>query len=136
MKPSAHLHLIIRAEITNPPGPNDCEYVNEFMKKMVKHVRMQVMLDPITAWCNDEGNEGITSVVILTTSHSALHIWNLPAPSPSVMQFDLYSCAPFDVSEVLEFISEYFKVESAQYKFLDRENNLIDIGTGQYRKVV
>lgn len=136
MKPSAHLHLLIRAEINNPPGPNDCDKVNEIMRGMVEHVRMKVMLDPVSAYCYDEGNEGITSTVILTTSHCAMHIWNMPAPYPSIMQFDLYSCAPFQVMEVIDYLAENFEISNAQFKFLDRETAFTEIDTGTYRKVL
>jgi len=130
LKPSAHLHLLITAEIQNPPGPEDCEKINEFMRGMVKHVRMNIMLEPNTAYCSDLGNEGITSVVILTTSHCSMHIWNLPAPAPSIMQFDLYSCAAFSVDEVLAYIAAHFKLVSVKYKFLDRENGFIELDHG------
>ena len=134
MKPSAHLHLLVNAQIKNPPGPDCCEMVNEFMRSMVKHVRMKVMLDPVSAWCDEPGNEGITSTVILTTSHCVLHIWNFPEPHLSVMQFDLYSCAPFEVSEVMEFINQHFNVVLANYKFLDRESGLTILDKGQYQQ--
>ena len=103
---------------------------------MVEHVRMKVMLDPVSAWCDEPGNEGITSTVILTTSHCAMHIWNMPGPQPSVMQFDLYSCAPFEVSEVFDYINRYFKVQRASYKFLDREQGFTEISQGEYRQVI
>lgn len=136
MKPSAHLHLLINAKISDPPGPNDCETINEFMRGMVEHVRMKVMLQPASAWCDEPGNQGITSTVILTTSHCAMHIWNLPEPEPSVMQFDLYSCAPFDVMEVLDYITRHFKVLNASYKFLDRESGFTEIGQGHYDRAI
>lgn len=132
MKPSAHLHLLINAKIKNPPGPNDCDKVNEFMRGLVSHVRMKVMIEPVSAWCSDLGNEGITSTVILTTSHCAMHIWNFPDPHDSVMQFDLYSCAPFQVNEVMEFISKHFDVVSASYKFLDRETDFKILDRGEF----
>lgn len=134
MKPSAHLHLLINADIKNPPGPNDCEKISKFMCGMVNHVRMRIMIDPVTAWCDDLGNEGITSTVILTTSHCTLHIWNLPEPNSSKMQFDLYSCAPFEVDEVMDFISHHFDVVSAGYKFLDREHGFTVISNGLFSK--
>lgn len=134
MKPSAHLHLLINADIKNPPGPQDCDFVTSFMRDMVKHVRMRIMIDPVTAWCDDLGNEGITSTVILTTSHCTMHIWNLPEPHNSKMQFDLYSCAPFAVDEVMEFIGRHFDVQSAGYKFLDRENDFVEVSNGKFSK--
>ena len=132
MKPSAHLHLLINADIKNPPGPNDCDKVSKFMSDMVNHVRMRIMIEPVTAWCDDLGNEGITSTVILTTSHCTMHIWNFSEPNASKMQFDLYSCAPFEVDEVMEFICHNFDVVSAGYKFLDREQGCTDISNGLF----
>jgi S-adenosylmethionine/arginine decarboxylase-like enzyme len=126
------MHLLIRAEIMNPPGPNDCEKINQFMSKLVEHVRMSVMLEPVTAWCDDEGNEGITSTVILTTSHASMHIWNNNPPAPSIMQFDLYSCATFTVAEVFSFIRDHFEVVHADYKFLDREHGLTLLKDGHF----
>lgn len=130
MKPSAHLHLLVNARIKNPPGPEDCNKINDFMRGMVEHVRMKIMVEPNTAWCSDIGNEGITSTVILTTSHCAMHIWNFPEPNTSMMQFDLYSCSPFSAEEVLEYISKNFEVISAGYKFLDREHDFVEVGNG------
>jgi S-adenosylmethionine/arginine decarboxylase-like enzyme len=130
VKPSAHLHLLINADIRNPPGSTDCNKVSEFMRGMVNHVRMRIMIDPVTAWCADLGNEGITSTVILTTSHCTMHIWNFPDPNLSKMQFDLYSCAHFEVNEVMDFIKDNFDVVSAGYKFLDREHGFTDISNG------
>lgn len=135
MKPSAHLHLLIRAEIQNPPGPNDCDKVNAIMRGLVEHVRMKVMLEPVSAFCTDAGNEGITSTVILTTSHCAMHIWNNVAPDPSIMQFDLYSCAPFEVNEVFSYLRQHFEIDNASFKFLDRETGFNEIDNGNYRRV-
>lgn len=119
------------AKLKNPPGPTDCEKVSNFMRGMVDHVRMKIMIEPSTAWCNDEGNEGITSTVVLTTSHCAMHIWNFPEPNESVLQFDLYSCAPFTAVEVIEYIAQNFDVTTAKYKFLDREDDFVEVDNGK-----
>ena len=127
MKPSAHLHLIVQATIRNPPQANECDRVSEFMTSMVEHVRMRVMIPPATEWCADAGNEGITSIVVLTTSHSVVHIWNFPEPHLSKLEFDLYSCSAFSPEEVISHIRSWFDVDSISYKFLDRENGLIEL---------
>jgi S-adenosylmethionine/arginine decarboxylase-like enzyme len=124
------MHLLINARIMDPPGPDGCDRINALMRGMVEHVRMKVMLDPVTAWCDEPGNEGITSTVILTTSHCVMHIWNLPDSGHGMMQFDLYSCAPFEVDEVYEYLSRHFKILSASYKFLDREHGLANLCEG------
>ena len=93
------------------------------------------MLEPVSAFCTDAGNEGITSTVILTTSHCAMHIWNNVAPDPSIMQFDLYSCAPFEVNEVFSYLRQHFEIDNASFKFLDRETGFNEIDNGNYRRV-
>lgn len=126
------MHLLIRAGIRNPPGPTDCKKISNIMQGIVEHVRMKVMIAPATAWCNDEGNEGITSTVILTTSHCSMHIWNNPEPALSIMQFDLYSCATFNVNEVFEYLNSHFVIVTADYKFLDRENGFTLLEEGSH----
>jgi S-adenosylmethionine/arginine decarboxylase-like enzyme len=135
-QPSAHLHLIIRALIYNPPGPDDVDKIKQLMVELVEHVRMQVLVAPIAAYCHDIGNEGITSTIILTTSHAALHIWNLPDSEPSIMQFDLYSCSSFTPEEVIEFLKTKFDVLKVDYKFLDRENDVIEYKTSKIKFLV
>ena len=130
MKPSAHLHLIVQATIKNPPEAHDCDKVTQFMNEMVEHVRMRVMIPPSTAWCADLGNEGITSTVVLTTSHAVLHIWNIPEPENSKFEFDLYSCSAFTPEEVIQKIRQSFDVQTVFYKFLDRDNNLLELDSG------
>jgi hypothetical protein len=88
--PSAHLHLMVRAEIVNPPGVNDVEAVNTFMTTLVDKVRMKVLSPAITLWCDEPGNEGITSSILLTTSNSVVHIWNYE-DGTGLLEFDLYS---------------------------------------------
>lgn len=133
--PKAHLHLIISARINNPPGPGDCSKVEDFMRGMVEHVRMKILRDASALWCNDIDNEGITADVLLTTSHSMLHIWNMPTPELSRLEFDLYSCAPFDVEEVFEYVTRHFDVVDASYKFLDRETGLILLKSGKHSEL-
>lgn len=121
--PSAHLHLMVRAEIANPPGPNQVDHVNAFMTNLVDHVRMKVLSPAVTLWCDEPGNEGITSSILLTTSNSVVHIWN----DTGLFEFDLYSCAPYTPDEVIDFIKQYFDVKKIVYKFIDRSTDLIEI---------
>jgi S-adenosylmethionine/arginine decarboxylase-like enzyme len=119
--PSAHLHLMVRAEIVNPPGVNDVEAVKTFMTNLVSHVRMKILSPARSLWCDEPGNEGITADVLLTTSNSVVHIWNYE-DNTGRLDFDLYSCAPFTPQEVIEFISDHFQLTRLDFKFIDREN--------------
>ena len=64
-----------------------------------------------------EGNRGLTAVVMIETSHIAIHIWD--ETSPALVQCDVYSCAEFSSNEVLvEFVEmEPIKIE---HMLLDR----------------
>lgn len=124
--PSAHLHLMVRAEIVNPPGVNDVKAVDTFMTTLVDHVRMKILSPAVTLWCDEPGNEGITSSILLTTSNSVIHIWNYE-DGTGLLEFDLYSCAPFTPFEVIDYLSAHFKLTKVAYKFIDRAHDLIEI---------
>lgn len=124
--PAAHLHIMVRAEIANPPGRDSVDHVNTFMTSLVDHVRMKVLSPAVTLWCDEPGNEGITSSILLTTSNSVVHIWNYE-DNTGLFEFDLYSCAPYTPDEVVSFIRQYFDVTKIVYKFIDRSTDLIEI---------
>jgi len=50
----------------------------------------------------DEG--GVTAVVILSTSHAAIHTW----PLRQCFELDVYSCRDFEPGVVLEMVQAYF----------------------------
>lgn len=132
--PTAHLHLMVRAEIVNPPGVNDVKAVDTFMTTLVDRVRMKILSPAVTLWCDEVGNEGITSSILLTTSNSVVHIWNFE-DGTGLLEFDLYSCAPFTPFEVIDYIKERFQVTKVAYKFIDRQHDLIDITNDTSEKI-
>lgn len=114
-----HLHLIVRGYISKPPKTEDL--VNNFLSNLVKKVRMVSVIGPHSIYVNELGNEGITGIVVLATSHASIHIWD--AQKPYLFQFDLYSCSEFTPKEVLEIINEHFGLENYNYTFIDRNKN-------------
>jgi S-adenosylmethionine/arginine decarboxylase-like enzyme len=117
-----HKHLIVRAEILKPI--EDEAFASEWMRDLVDRIGMQVLQGPWSAYEGSPGNQGITTSVILTTSHAVAHFWS--EPNPALLEFDLYSCACFDIEDVIRHfdILDPVKIE---YKFLDRKNNLQEI---------
>ena len=95
------------------------------MKDFVDSIDMKIFMGPYVKYCNMEGNRGITAVAIIETSHIAMHVWD--EPSPALMQFDVYSCAKFDVEKICEKIKKDFNIQKIEYKFLNRETGLVDI---------
>ena len=118
-----HKHLIIRAEVNNPP--KDVDTLTEWFKSFIDSINMKIMLGPYVAYCNNEGNRGITGVAVIETSHIAMHVWDEPVPA--LMQFDVYSCADFDPYKIADKIKEDFDVVKIDYKFLNRETGLKNI---------
>ena len=60
-----------------------------------KLIDMKTIKGPFASYVNNIGNRGITGFVMIETSHIAIHIWD--EPDPALVQFDVYSCADFDV---------------------------------------
>lgn len=62
--------------------------------------------------------EGVTGVVVLSTSHVAVHTW----PHRSYLVMDLYSCRDFSSRPVLSTIRDYFG--PVRYRFHDLSHSL------------
>ena len=118
-----HKHLIIRAEVNNPP--KDVDKLTEWLKDFIASINMKVMLGPYVAYCNNEGNRGITGVAVIETSHIAIHVWDEPVPA--LMQIDICSCAEFNPYLIADKLKKDFDVVKMDYKFLNRETGLKSI---------
>lgn len=117
-----HKHLIIRAEVQQ--APSDPEWCLYWLKELVSKIGMKVCQGPITAYVDVPGNKGLTGVVIIETSHIALHCWD--ECTPNLMQFDVYTCGEFDPTTVLAELDQFGPVK-VEYKYLDREHGLVEL---------
>jgi S-adenosylmethionine/arginine decarboxylase-like enzyme len=118
-----HKHLIIRADVKNPPK-SEIDFEN-WLRDFIKSIDMKIMLGPFCKYSNLEGNEGLTGAAIIETSHVVMHCWD--RVDPPVMQLDVYSCSEFDPIKVCEKIKKDFNVIKLEYKFLDRNSELKEI---------
>lgn len=114
-----HIHLIVTAYIDNAPTTAiQCE---DWLRELVEIVDMQILMDAKAIYCEDLGNEGVTGVVGLTTSHSSVHFWaDIPVP---FAQFDLYSCRTFSVEKVFEHMSSW-GLKRCNYMLINRDPSL------------
>ena len=109
-----HKHLIIRAEVNHPPLTE--KYIRLWLRKLVKKIDMKIIKGPYASYVQKEGNRGVTGVVMIETSHIAIHVWD--EERPALVQCDVYSCAEFSSNEVLaEFIP--FDVVKIDHILLD-----------------
>jgi S-adenosylmethionine/arginine decarboxylase-like enzyme len=114
-----HKHLIVRAEINNPPKCTDA--INDWMRELVKTINMKILMGPYSVYSNMVGNQGLTAVTIIETSHIALHVWD--EEDPALMQLDVYTCSTLDINDVFKAI-EQWEPSKVEYKYIDRENGL------------
>lgn len=118
-----HKHLIIRAETTKTP--RDPKWLHSWLVKLVSDIKMDICQGPITAYVDVPGNRGLTGVVIIETSHIAVHCWD--ERNPGLVQMDIYSCADFEPQDIFDLIDETFEPVKLEYKFIDREHGLNEI---------
>ena len=114
-----HKHLIIRAELKKPPfNTLDIEL---WMQKLVSTIGMNILMGPYAVYSNMEGNQGLTAVTIIETSHIAMHIWD--EGYPALMQLDVYTCSTLDINDVFAAIQQFSPIK-IEYKYIDREHGL------------
>lgn len=120
MKPLVHKHVIIRAEVLNPPT-NENTASNQ-IQTLIDRIGMKVLMGPFAKYVEMEGNRGLTVATIIETSHIVLHSWD--ETDPALIQLDVYTCGAFDPRTVFEWVEEYYNPVKMEYKYLDREHAL------------
>jgi S-adenosylmethionine/arginine decarboxylase-like enzyme len=121
-----HLHLIVRGYVLNPPKKE--EVLDAWLTSLVNKVGMVVVAGPTSIYVNEPGNEGITGTITLATSHAAIHIWD--ANTPSLVQFDIYSCKEYSIETVLDHLNEFGLVEY-DWIYIDRNKGLEPVSRGK-----
>ena len=124
-----HLHLLVKGYMKSPPQTE--KVLNIWFTQLVQNVGMKVVAGPTSVYVKEPGNEGITGTVTLATSHASIHVWD--SETPSMFQFDLYSCSNFTPKQVLDHIDENFGLTKAFWQFIDRNGDeFVIIDTGNY----
>jgi S-adenosylmethionine/arginine decarboxylase-like enzyme len=112
-----HKHLLVNAKVNNPM--KDEEEAIEFLKTLAERIDMKIIKGPFAHYVDTPGNEGLTAIVMIETSHIAFHIWD--QQKPAMLQFDLYTCGSLKLDDVISIFKEYFKLKSVSYILMDRE---------------
>jgi len=122
MTPLVHKHLIVRAEVTNPP--KDETLAKEFLRELIQNINMKILFGPEARYVDIPGNRGLTCFAIIETSHVVMHTWD--ECEPAMIQLDVYTCGALDTDVVFDSMRS-FGVIKMDYKFLDRETDLKEI---------
>lgn len=102
----------------------------EFLRSLVESIDMKILQGPFASYVTNEGNKGLTAIVLIETSHIAFHIWDEPAEP--LLQFDLYTCGELDHNAVLDTVRQAFQVRSMEWVLFDREDGFIVEDEGEY----
>ena len=119
-----HKHLIVHAEVTNPPLKADERFVEQWLTDIVHAMDMEVLKEASAEYCEQVGNRGMTAMVLITTSHMVLHTWD-ECEKPFI-EFDIYTCSELDPEMAFKAL-EAFGAKNISWKFLDRYEGLTDL---------
>ena len=117
-----HKHLLIRAEVKNPPKTE--EQIINWMNNLIAKIDMNILAGPYASKVSKKGNKGISGVAIIDTSHVGIHTCD--ETDPALVQLDVYSCKEFNKIDVLSCIEEFDPI-TVDYKYFDRENNFKEL---------
>lgn len=115
----AHLHMLIHAKWKDgAQGPHETE-MNDWLTRLVEALDMNILFGPVVRYSDNPGNEGITGVVTIDTSHIAFHDWS--QHDPSFFQMDVYSCKEYAPEIVIGALRE-FEFDEIKWWMIDRAN--------------
>ena len=120
-----HLQQIIIGQVNKPP--TDVDVVKQFMRDLVEAIGMKRLIEPQAVYVEAVGNKGMTSCVLIETSHIAWHVWD--EESPGLLQFDLYTCGDLVADQVLAIVQDFFGLTTYSMKVFDRAEELIELAS-------
>jgi len=120
-----HLQQIIIGQVTKPP--TDVDVVKQFMRDLVEAIGMKRLIEPQAVYVEAVGNKGMTSCVLIETSHIAWHAWD--EQTPGLLQFDLYTCGDLVSDQVLAIVKDFFGLTTYSMKVFDRAEELIELAS-------
>jgi len=121
-----HNQLLING-YTNNAITSEAEAV-EWMQSLVDSINMKTIQGPYASYVTKDGNRGLTCVVMIETSHIALHIWD--EPDPAEIQFDLYTCGELPVQDVINNLESSLGLFNYKYLVLEREVGFNQVMSG------
>ncbi len=113
-----HNHLLVNGYSLIPP--TDEGKTIEWMKNLVESIDMKIIQGPFASYVSKEGNRGLTAIVMIETSHIAMHVWD--EEDPAFVQFDLYTCSILPVEKVLKDLEDTFGLHNYQSMVLERSS--------------
>ena len=111
-----HNHVLINGYTLLPP--TDEKQTIAWMQQLVDSIGMKTIQGPFASYVTKEGNRGLTAIVMIETSHIAMHVWD--ETDPAFMQFDLYTCSTLPVEKVIQNLESHFGLFNYSTLVLER----------------
>ncbi len=100
-------HLILDLYGCNPISLVSRSHLEALFSALPSLVEM-VQVSPTTIYdivTSDPTDDGMSGFIVIATSHLAFHSW----PSYDMLNFDLFSCEPYNEEVVIAFLQEKFE---------------------------
>lgn len=113
----AHLHMLVHAKWKpGAEGPTKTT-MEDWLTRLVEALDMNILFGPVVKFSDNPGNEGVTGVICIDTSHIAFHDWSMH--DPAYFQMDVYSCKEFAPETVVGALRE-FEFGEINWMLIDR----------------
>lgn len=113
---------MIDAKFKSTPVVSDIPKIEDWCDRLVKKLNMEVFFPSVVKYDSTIGNEGISLIGMLTTSHFSAHFFN----HNKKMKFDCYSCKPYEIETCIKLIEEFNPTELT-WMFVDRSDDKFEI---------
>jgi S-adenosylmethionine/arginine decarboxylase-like enzyme len=113
-----HNHVLVNGYTLLPP--TDEKQTIVWMQQLVDSIGMKTIQGPFASYVTKEGNRGLTAVVMIETSHIAMHVWD--ETDPGFMQFDLYTCSTLPVEKIIKNLEDHFGLFNHSVLVLERSD--------------
>lgn len=124
-----HNQLILNGRATTPLiGEQE---TIDWMTSLVEQIDMKIIQGPFASYVTKEGNRGVTCVVMIETSHIALHVWD--EEDPALIQLDLYTCSTLPHESVMKNVKDTFGMTQANYMVIERSLGFRILEQGSYK---
>lgn len=113
--------------ITNTP-PTSKRELKKWLRQLVHDIGMHRIGGPFVKYVKAPGNKGLTAVVMIETSHIALHIWE--EGEQPYFRFDLYTCGPLHHASAIRAVAKFMDSPKMEWCVYDRENGFEEYDFG------
>jgi len=100
-------HIMLDLYACNQQSLVDRSYIEATFSALPALVEME-QVSPTLVYditTSDLTDDGMSSFIVIATSHLAFHAW----PEYDMLNFDLFSCEPYDEHKVITFLQEKFQ---------------------------